>query len=77
MTTTKEARGDAAGLVHRVPSMTIDLEVKVLWGVGRSNPSEPQCDNREGVVERSGERDLWGDEQKPDMRRGESGQAGV
>jgi hypothetical protein len=37
-----------------VPSMTIDLEVEVLWGVGRNDPSEPQGENRERLVERSG-----------------------
>ena len=46
--------------------MVIDLEVKVLWGVGRNDPSELQGDNRESVAESSGERDLRGDEQKPD-----------
>jgi hypothetical protein len=50
--------------------MNIDLEVEVLWGVGRNDPSEPQGDNRERVAERSGERDLRDDEQKPDRRRG-------
>ncbi len=56
-----------------VPSMNIDLEVEVLWGVGRNDPSEPQGADREGSAERRGERDLWGDEQKPDMRRGRPG----
>ena len=37
-----------------VPSMNTDLEVKVLWEVGRNDPSEPQSDDREGVAERSG-----------------------
>ena len=60
-----------------VPSMIIDLEVEVLWEVGRNDPSEPQGDDRERVAESSGERDLWGDEQKPDMRRSESGRAGI
>ena len=31
-----------------VPSMNIDLEVEVLWGVGRNDPSEPQGTDREG-----------------------------
>lgn len=53
--------------------MNIDLEVEVLWGVGRNAPSEPQGADREGSAERSGEQDLWGDVQKPDNRRGESG----
>ena len=53
-----------------VPSMIIDSEVKVLWEVGRNDPSEPQGADREGSAESSGERDLWGDEQQPDMRRG-------
>ena len=39
-----------------VPSMLCDLEVKVLRGVGRSDPSEPQGADREGSAERSGER---------------------
>jgi hypothetical protein len=56
-----------------VPSMNIDLEVKVLWGVGRNDSSKPQGDNREGVADRSGERDLRGDEQEPDIRRGRPG----
>jgi hypothetical protein len=56
--------------------MNIDLEVEVLWGVGRNDPSEPQGADREGSAESSGERGLWGDEQKPDRRRGESGRAG-
>jgi len=60
-----------------VPSMIIDLEVEVLWEVGRNDPSEPQGADREGSAERSGERDLWGDEQKPDSRRGDSGRAGI
>jgi hypothetical protein len=59
-----------------VPSMNIDLEVKVLWRVGRNNPSEPQGEDRERIAESSGERDLRGDEQKPDRRRSESGRAG-
>ncbi len=59
-----------------VPSMTIDLEVKVLWGVGRNDPSEPQGADREGSAESSGERDLRGDVQKPDRRRRHSGRAG-
>ena len=50
--------------------MIIDLEVKVLWEVGRNDPSEPQGADREGSAESSGEQDLWGDEQKSDMRRG-------
>jgi len=53
--------------------MNIDLEVEVLWGVGRNDPSEPQGTDREGSAESSGERDLRGDEQKPDRRQGESG----
>jgi len=59
-----------------VPSVIIDLEVKVLRGVGRNDPSELQGDNRESVAERRGERDLRGDEQKPDKRAG-SGRAGT
>jgi hypothetical protein len=34
--------------------MNTDLEVKVLWGVGRNDPSEPQGEDREGFAERSG-----------------------
>jgi hypothetical protein len=56
-----------------VPSTTIDLEVKVLSEVDRDDRSEPQGADREGSAESSGERDLWGDEQKPDTRRGHSG----
>ena len=56
--------------------MIIDLEVEVLWEVGRNDPSEPQGADREGSAESSGERDLWGDEQKPDSRQGDSGRAG-
>ena len=59
-----------------MPSMIIDLEVEVLWEVGRNDPSEPQGADREGSAESSGERDLWGDEQKPDSRQGDSGRAG-
>ena len=62
------------GFFFCVPSMNIDLEVKVLWGVDRNDPSEPQGDDRERIAERSGERDLRGDEQKPDRRRGEKGE---
>ena len=59
-----------------VPSMNIDLEVEVLWGVGRNDPSEPQGADREGSAESSGKRDLRGDEQQPDMRQGGLGRAG-
>jgi hypothetical protein len=41
-----------------VPSMNIDLEVEVLWEVGRNDASEPQGADREGSAESSGERDL-------------------
>ena len=34
--------------------MNIDLEVGVLWEVGRNDPSEPQGEPREGVAESSG-----------------------
>jgi hypothetical protein len=34
--------------------MNIDLEVEVLWEVGRNDPSEPQGADREGSAERSG-----------------------
>ncbi len=37
-----------------MPSMNIDLEVEVLWGVGRNDPSEPQGGNRERHAEGSG-----------------------
>jgi hypothetical protein len=37
-----------------VPSMNCDLEVQVLWGLDRGDPSEPQGDDREGIAERSG-----------------------
>ena len=47
-----------------VLTMNIDLEVEVLWGVGRNDPSEPQGAVREGSAERSGEQDLRGDAQK-------------
>ncbi len=56
--------------------MNIDQEVEVLWEGGRTDPSEPQGDNRERVAESSGERDLRGDVQKSDQRRGESERAG-
>ena len=59
-----------------VPSMTIDLEVRVLSEADRSDRSEPQGDDRERVAESSGEQDLRGDVQKPDMRRGRSGRVG-
>src|SRR5688500_4684339 len=49
--------------------MTLDLEVQVLWGVDRSDPSQPQGEKRERLAESSGARDLRGDEQKSDMRR--------
>ena len=65
-----------AALHFSVPSMNIDLEVEVLWGVGRNDPSEPQGTDREGSAERSGERDLRGDEQQPDVRQDDSGRAG-
>jgi hypothetical protein len=57
--------------------MNIDLEVKILWGVGRNSPSEPQGDDREGIAESSGQQDLRGDVQESDVRRGESGRAGT
>ena len=44
------------GLFFGVPSMNDGLEVEVLRGVGRSDPSEPQGVNRERRAERSGER---------------------
>lgn len=56
--------------------MNIDLEVQVLWEVGRNDPSEPQGADREGSAESSGEQDLRGDEQQPDMRQDDSGRAG-
>jgi hypothetical protein len=56
--------------------MGTDLEVKVLWEVDRNDRSEAQGDERERVAERSVERDLRGDEQKSDMRRGRQGRAG-
>lgn len=59
-----------------VPSMTIDLEVKVLSEVDRNDRSEPQGADREGSAESSGEHDLRGDEQKTDTRRGQSGRVG-
>ena len=37
-----------------VPSMNIDLEVRVLWKGGRADPSEPLGGNRESVAESSG-----------------------
>jgi hypothetical protein len=64
------------GRLHCVPSMTIDLEVEVLSEADRSDRSEPQGADREGSAESSGERDLWGDEQKPDGRRDQSGRMG-
>jgi hypothetical protein len=57
--------------------MTIDLEVEVLSEVDRNDRSEPQGADREGSAESSGEHDLRGDEQKPDRRRGQSGQVGM
>lgn len=66
-----------ASIIKCVPSMIIDSEVEVLWEVGCNDPSEPQGEDRERIAERSGERDLWGDEQKPDMRRGRPGRAGI
>jgi hypothetical protein len=45
-----------AGPFCCVPSMNGDLEVRVLRGVGRSDPSEPPGRDREGTVESSGER---------------------
>ena len=44
----------AASFQRCVPSMIIDLEVKVLWEVGRDDPSEPQGEDRERIAERSG-----------------------
>ena len=41
------AAGNSRRHFHCVPSMTIDLEVEVLWGVGRNDPSEPQGEDRE------------------------------
>jgi hypothetical protein len=57
--------------------MNIDLEVEVLWEVGRNDPSEPQGDDREGIAESSGEQDLRGDVQKSDGRRDDAGRAGI
>ena len=61
----------------RVPSMNTDLEVQVLRELGREDPSEPPGADREGSAESSGERDLRGDEQQPDLRRGGPGRAGA
>ncbi len=44
----------AAGGLSCVPSMNTNLEVQVLWGVDRSDPSEPQGAKRERLAERSG-----------------------
>jgi len=63
-------------LINCVPSLAFDLEVEVLWKVGRNDPSKPRGDDRERVAESSRERDLRGDVQEPDVRRGESGRAG-
>src|SRR5260370_29652689 len=41
----------------RAPSMYCGLEVEVLWGPGRGDPSEPQGGHREVSAEGSGERD--------------------
>jgi len=53
---TKKVRARSA--LSCVPSMNGDSEVEVLWGVGRSDPSEPQGEGnrtaREGGAERSG-----------------------
>ena len=61
----------------RVPSMTIDQQVQVLWEGDRTNPSEPQGAVREDRAESSGERDLWGDVQESDARRSRLGRAGL
>jgi len=45
-----------AALFACVPSMMDGLGVEVPRGAGRSDPREPQGDVREGVAERSGER---------------------
>jgi hypothetical protein len=50
--------------------MIIDLDVKVFSETDRSDRSEPQGADHEGRAESSGERDLTGDEQKPDSRLG-------
>jgi hypothetical protein len=55
-----ESKG--SGAFVGVPSMSIDLEVKVLSEADRSDRSEPQGAVREGGAESSGEQDLWGDE---------------
>ena len=39
--------GDFGRRLSCVPSMNIDQEVEVLWGVGRNDPSEPQGEDRE------------------------------
>ena len=57
--------------------MNIDLEVEVLWEVGRNDPSQPQGADREESAESSGEQDLRGDVQQPDMRQRDSGRAGM
>jgi hypothetical protein len=47
------AGATAPAVFFGVPSMNTDLEVEVLWGVGRNDPSEPQGGHREGIAERS------------------------
>ena len=67
----------ARPLLSCVPSMTIDLGVKVLSEADRSDWSEPQGADHEGRAKSSGERDPRDDEQKPDKRRGQSGRVGT
>ena len=45
--------------------MNIDWEVKVLWELGRNDPSEPQGDDRERITEGSGLARRGGDPQTP------------
>jgi hypothetical protein len=67
------ACGASGGLPARTrgcaPSMGIDYRVKVPEGGDRTDLSEAQGHNREGVSGGSVEREEWADEQEPDTRR--------
>lgn len=56
--------------------MGINVKVKVLMKVDHCDQSEAQGHEGDRLSEGSVERNLWADEEKPDMRQCLAGQAG-
>jgi hypothetical protein len=59
----------------RVPGMGINVKVKVLMKVDDCDQSEAQGHEGDRLSEGSVERNLWADEEKPDIRQCLAGQA--